>query len=62
MTNFTSAAGIIVAAEQAEEGECAEVVDISLSKHGIDCSDMEMLNRFCKVVERQIGITINCTE
>lgn len=62
MTNFTSAAGIIAAAEQAEVGECAEVVDISLSKHGIDCSDMEMLNRFCKVVERQIGITINCTE
>ena len=61
MTNYTSAAGIILGAEMADT-ECSCAIDISLSKHGIDGQNMELLNRFCKVVESKIGVTINCTE
>lgn len=61
MTNYTSAAGIILGAEMADT-ECSCTIDISLSKHGIDEQNMELLNRFCKVVESKIGVTINCTE
>ena len=61
MTNYTSAAGIILGVQMADI-ECSCAVDISLSKHGIDRQNMELLSRFCKVVESQIGVTINCVE
>lgn len=63
MTNFTSAAGIITGVrEYGIVADSAETINISLSKHGIKSQQIELLQRFCRIVEAKCGVVINCTE
>ncbi|MBQ7952866.1 MAG: sulfate adenylyltransferase subunit CysN [Alistipes sp.] len=63
MSNYTSAAGIILGVQAADTAiDNQSVINISLSQNGFSAEDIELLNHFCRVVERRCGITINCTE
>ena len=61
ITNFTSAVGMVI--EVSDKGCLSkEVVNISLKQLGIDVSHSKAIALLCKELERQCGITINCTE
>lgn len=63
MSNYTSAAGIILGVQATDTTiDNQSVINISLSQNGFSAEDIELLNHFCRVVESRCGITINCTE
>lgn len=60
-TNFTSAAGMVIGVQE-DNSDNQDIISISLSEHGIESSNIEMLQHFCRIVRDKHGININCRE
>ncbi len=59
VTNFTSAVGMILGAEEQELSD-EDRVEISLSECGIEEAHYEALVRFCEVLRERTGVDVRC--
>ena len=58
ITNFTSAVGMIISADEADDGLSRTVV--RLSEYGVRPEDYDTVAAFCEELQRRTGIIIEC--